>query len=103
MVTKKFKLRPLSDRVVIHPLEAEDVTASGIVIPDTASKEKPQKGEVEAVGPGRFNATSNKVEPMEVKVGDIVIFSKYSGDEVKIDGVEYKIIAQDSILAVEEK
>lgn len=96
----KMKLRPLEDRVVVKPIEAEEKTKSGIVLPDTA-KEKPQQGEVIAVGPGRFE-DGNRV-PMEVKVGDRVIYSKYGGTEVKIDGEEYIILSSRDILAVVEK
>jgi chaperonin GroES len=96
----EMKLRPLEDRVVVKPIEAEEKTKSGIVLPDTA-KEKPQQGEVIAVGPGRFE-DGNRV-PMEVKVGDRVIYSKYGGTEVKIDGEEYIILSSRDILAVLEK
>lgn len=95
-----MKLRPLEDRVVVKPIEAEEKTKSGIVLPDTA-KEKPQQGEVIAVGPGRYE-DGNRV-PMEVKVGDIVIYSKYGGTEVKIEGEEFVILTSRDILAVVEK
>lgn len=99
MATKsKLKIRPLADRVVILPIEEVAKTKSGIVLPDNA-KEKPQQGEVVAVGPGRILDSGTKV-PVEVKEGDTVVYSKYSGDEIKIDGVEYKIIEERSILAV---
>ena len=94
----KVKIRPLADRVVIIPLAEEAKTRSGIVLPDNA-KEKPQQGEVVAVGPGRVLDNGTKVAP-DVKEGDIVVYSKYSGDEIKIDGVEYKVIEERSILAV---
>ncbi|MDI3328848.1 MAG: co-chaperone GroES [Alicyclobacillaceae bacterium] len=93
-------IKPLADRVVIRPVEREEKTASGIVLPDTA-KEKPQEGEVVAVGPGRYE-DGRRIE-MEVKVGDRVIFSKYAGTEVKYDGVEYLILRESDILAVLEK
>ena len=86
-------IRPLADRVVIEPKAAETQTASGLYIPDTA-KEKPQQGTVVAVGPGK------KDEPMEVKVGDVVIYGKYSGTEVSVDGKDYLIMKQSDILAV---
>ena len=90
-----MNIRPLADRVLIEPKEAETKTASGIFIPDTA-KEKPQQGKVVAVGNGK------KDEPMELKVGDNVLYGKYSGTEVKIDGEEYTIVRQNDILAVVE-
>ncbi|HEY9788690.1 MAG TPA: co-chaperone GroES [Candidatus Obscuribacterales bacterium] len=94
----KVQLKPLADRVVIKKIEAEEKTAGGIVLPDTA-KEKPQQGEILAVGPGRVDDKGNR-QPMEVKVGDKVLFAKYSGTEVKIDGVEYLILAERDILAI---
>ena len=101
MSEKALKLKPLYDRVIILPIEKEDKTASGIVIPETASKEKPQKGKIVAVGPGRLD-DSGKIIPMNVKVGDMVLYGKYSGDEVKIDNVEYKILHEDNIFAIVE-
>ena len=94
----KLQIKPLADRVVIKKLDAEEKTTGGIVLPDTA-KEKPQQGEILAVGPGRFDDKCNR-QAMEVKVGDKVLFAKYSGTEVKIDGVEYLILAERDILAV---
>jgi chaperonin GroES len=96
----KFKLQPLEDRVVVKPLEEEETTASGLVIPDTA-KERPQEGEVIAVGPGRFEE-GNRI-PMDVKVGDKVIYSKYGGTEVKIEGEEYLILSARDVLAITSK
>jgi chaperonin GroES len=93
-------IKPLGDRVVIKPVEREEKTASGIVLPDTA-KEKPQEGEVVAVGPGRYE-DGKRVE-LDVRVGDRVIFSKYAGTEVKYDNVEYLILRESDILAVVEK
>jgi len=93
-----MKLKPLSDRLVVKPLEAETVSKSGIVIPDTA-KEKPQEGIVEAVGPGRVDKDGNRIA-MEVQKGDKVLFGKYAGDEFKVDGVEYKIIREDEVLGI---
>ena len=87
----KLKIKPLADRVMVEPAQAEEKTAGGIIIPDTA-KEKPQKGTVVAVGPGK------KDEPMTVKVGDVVLYGKYSGTEVKLDDDEYIIMHQDDIL-----
>jgi len=86
-------IKPLADRVVIEPKEAETKTASGIFIPDTA-KEKPQQGTVVAAGPGK------KDEPMEVKVGDVVLYGKYAGTEVTVDGAKYLIVKQSDILAI---
>lgn len=94
-----MNIRPLGDRVVIKKLEAEETTKSGIVLPGTA-KEKPQLAEVIFVGPGGF--FEGKEVRMEVKVGDKVLFSKYSGNEVKFDGQEYTILKQDDILAIVE-
>lgn len=94
-----MKLRPLGDRVVIKKVEAEETTKSGIVLPGTA-KEKPQVAEVIAVGPG--GVVDGKEVKMEVKVGDKVIFSKYSGNEIKMDGEEYTILRQDDLLAIVE-
>ena len=98
-------LRPLGDRIVVKPLESEEKTEGGIYLPDTA-KEKPQKGEVIAVGPGRVvesGPNAGKTIPPEVKVGDKVLFSKYGGTDVKIDGEEYKILSMSDILAVIEE
>ncbi|MBE3557250.1 MAG: co-chaperone GroES [Firmicutes bacterium] len=92
-------LRPLSDHVVVKPLEQEERSPGGIVLPDTA-KEKPQQGEVVAVGPGRFEK-GNRL-PMEVKVGDHVLYSKYAGTEVKYEGTDYLILRESDIMAVLE-
>ncbi|MCL6471473.1 MAG: co-chaperone GroES [Firmicutes bacterium] len=94
-----MNLKPLNDRVIIKPVEAEETTKSGIVIPDTARKERPQEGEVVAVGPGK-RGEDGKVLPMSVKVGDKVIYSKYGGSEIKIDDQEYLIMREDDILAI---
>jgi chaperonin GroES len=96
-MARKFSLQPLEDRVVVKPSEEEETTASGIVIPDTA-KERPQEGEVIAVGPGRFEE-GNRI-PMDVKVGDKVIYSKYGGTEVKVEGEEYLILSARDVLAI---
>ena len=93
-----MKFRPLHDRVFIKVLDSEEKTAGGIIIPDTA-KEKPQEGEVVAVGPGAKNE-SGKVSAMDVKVGDIVLFGKWSGTEVKIDGKEYSIMKESDIMGI---
>jgi chaperonin GroES len=89
----KVNIKPLADRVLVEPAEAEQKTASGIIIPDTA-KEKPQKGKVIAVGGGK------KDEPMTVKVGDAVLYGKYSGTEINVDGKEYLIMRESDILAI---
>lgn len=94
----KLQLKPLADRVVLKKLDAEDKTSGGIVLPDTA-KEKPQQGEILAVGPGRVDDKGTRFA-LEVKVGDKVLFAKYSGTEVKIEGVEYVILEEKHILAV---
>ncbi|WP_067778843.1 co-chaperone GroES [Actinomyces vulturis] len=94
-------IKPLEDRVVVQTVEAEQTTASGLVIPDTA-KEKPQEGKVVAVGEGRFDDKGNRV-PMDVAVGDVVIYSKYGGTEVKYAGEEFLILSARDILAVVEK
>lgn len=93
-------LKPLEDRIVVQALAAEQTTASGLVIPDTA-KEKPQEGKVVAVGPGRFE-NGNRL-PLDVQVGDVVIFSKYGGTEVKYNGEEFLILSARDVLAVVSK
>jgi chaperonin GroES len=98
----KVVIKPLEDRIVVRTLEAEQVTASGLVIPDTA-KEKPQEGEVLAVGPGRFDDAGTKRVPVDVKVGDVVLYSKYGGTEVKYAGQEYLVLSARDVLAVIEK
>jgi len=95
-----LKLRPLADRVVVKPVERDEMTKSGILLPDTA-KEKPQEGIIEAVGNGRYNEQSGVA--LDVKVGDRVMYAKYAGSEVKIDDVEYLILGEKDILAVVEK
>ncbi|OHB70987.1 MAG: co-chaperone GroES [Planctomycetes bacterium RBG_16_43_13] len=92
-----MKLKPLDDRVVVKPLEVEEKTAGGIVLPDTA-KEKSTKGEVIAVGSGKLLDNGKRL-PISVKVGDKVLYGKYGGADVKIDGVEYKILSESEILA----
>ncbi|MGH3274465.1 MAG: co-chaperone GroES [Streptosporangiaceae bacterium] len=97
----KTLIKPLEDRIVVHPLEAEQTTASGLVIPDTA-KEKPQEGKVLAVGPGRFDDSGKRV-PIDVQVGDVVLYSKYGGTEVKYHGEEYLVLSARDVLAIIEK
>ena len=98
--TKKFSLLPLGDRVVVQPDEkgGEKKLASGIIIPETVDKEKPAQGTVVAVGPGKYE--DGKRVPMQVKVGDRVLFSKYGYDEVKIEGQEYYILSESGILGI---
>jgi chaperonin GroES len=98
----KVNIRPLEDRIVVQPGEGEQVTASGIVIPDTA-KEKPQEGTVLAVGEGRWDDEGKKRIPLDVKVGDTVLYSKYGGTEVKYNGEEYLILSGRDVLAVLDK
>ncbi|MCK4325368.1 co-chaperone GroES, partial [bacterium] len=93
-----MEIKPLGDRVLVRQIEEEEVKKGGIIIPDTA-KEKPQRGEIKAVGPGKRN-DEGKVIPLQVKVGDKVLFSKYGGTEVKIDGEEYLIMREDDIVGI---
>jgi len=95
------KLEPMADRLVVKPIEKEEVTKSGLVLPDTA-KEKPQEGEVLAVGPGRMSDDGNRIA-MDVKVGDIVIYAKYGGTEIKVDDEELMILRESDILAKKPK
>jgi chaperonin GroES len=94
-----MKIEPLHDRVVVKPLSKEEVTASGIVLPDTADTEKPMQGEVIATGPGK-RLDNGQIAPMSVKVGDRVLFTKYAPDEVEIDNEEYLVIEEDKILGI---
>jgi len=96
-----MNLKPLGDRVVVKPSEGEEKTKSGIVIPDTA-KEKPQEGEVVAVGSGKCDESGKKI-PLEVKTGDKVLYSKYGGTEVKVEGEEYLILRESDVLAIVKK
>ena len=96
-----MNIQPLGDRVIIKPLEAEEKTKGGIVLPDTA-KEKPQEGKVVAVGKGKV-LESGKVDPVEVKVGDIVLYGKYSGTEITKDGEDYLIVKEEDISAIVKK
>lgn len=95
-----MNLRPLQDRIIVKRLEEESMTAGGLYIPDTA-KEKPQKGEIVAVGKGKITE-AGKVIPVDLKVGDTVLFGKYAGTEIKIDGADYLIMREDDILGVVE-
>ena len=93
-----MKIRPLSDRVVVQPMDAEEKKQGGIIIPDTA-KEKPQQGKIVAVGPGKISESGQKIS-MEVKVGDVVLYGKYSGTEVTVDDEDLLIMRESDILAV---
>jgi chaperonin GroES len=102
MAEKKLKLRPLGDRVIVEPLEQEEKTASGILLPETA-KDRPQEGLIVAVGPGRWDEEGKKRVEMEVARGDKVVFAKYSGSEIKLDEKKYLIMGEKDVLAVLEK
>ena len=93
-----LKLKPLADRLVVEPIEREEVTASGIYVPETA-KEKPQEGEVVAVGPGRKDEEGNRI-PMDVSKGDRVLYAKYAGTEVKLEDKKYLILKESDVLAI---
>lgn len=95
-----INLKPLGSRVVVEPIESEDVTPGGIVLPETA-KEKPQKGKVLSVGPGDRDDKGNRIS-MDVKVGDIVLFAKYAGTEIKVDGKKLLILRESDLLAIVE-
>jgi chaperonin GroES len=95
----EMKLKPLNDRVIVTRVEKDQKTAGGIIIPDTA-KEKPQEGKIVAVGPGKFDDQGKQRIPMEVKEGDRILFSKYAGTEIKINGDEHIFMKEDDILAV---
>ena len=97
-----MKIRPLNDHVVIKPLEQEEVTKSGIVLPDTAREEKPEQGEVIAVGPGKLLESGQRA-PMSVNVGERVLFTKYAPDEVEIEGEDYLVISEEKILGIVER
>src|SRR5512135_334891 len=99
MAEKKLNYRPLADRVIVEPLEQEEKTASGILLPETA-KERPQEGLIVAVGPGRWDEDGKKRVEMEVAVGDKIVFAKYSGSEFKLDGKKYLIMSEKDLLAV---
>lgn len=96
-----MKLKPLADNVILEPRAQEEKTKFGIVLPDTASKEKPQEGVVVATGPGKYNEDGERIA-MSVKKGDRVLFSKYSPQEIKVDGKEYLIVKEDDIIAILE-
>ncbi len=96
-----MNIRPLGDHVIVDPMKPEEMTKTGIIIPGTADKEKPEQGTVLAIGPGKLNDTGTRM-PMSVKVGDKVMFKKYSPDEVKVDGKEYFVISEGDIIAILE-
>ena len=96
-----LKLKPLGDRLVVKPIEQEDISRGGILLPDTA-KEKPQEGKVLAVGPGRLSDEGNRL-PMDIKVGDIVVYAKYGGTEIKVEEEELMILRESDILAKKVK
>jgi chaperonin GroES len=98
MEATRMNLQPLEDRIVVRPAEAEETTISGLVIPDTA-KEKPQQGEVLAIGPGRRAENSGELIPLDLAVGDVVIYSKYGGTEITIDGEDLLILSSRDVLA----
>jgi chaperonin GroES len=93
-----MNLQPLGDRVIVEPIEQEEVTASGIVLPESA-KERPQRGTIMAVGPGRLDEDGTKRIPMDVKVGDVVLYAQYSGTQFKIDDKKYLVLSEKDILA----
>ena len=97
-----MNLKPLEDRIVVRPNEAEEMTVSGLVIPDTA-KEKPQFGEVLAIGPGRRSEQTGDLIPLDVKVGDTVVYSKYGGTEITVDGEDLLILSSRDVLAIFNK
>ncbi len=98
---KKLKIRPLDDRVVVQPFEAEERTRGGIVLPDTA-REKPQQGKVIAAGPGKLLEKTGERGKMSLKVGDAVFYGKYSGTEIELEGEKYVILRESDVLAVQE-
>jgi chaperonin GroES len=96
-----MKLTPLGDRLIVEPISENEVTKAGIILPDTVDKEKPEKGRIIAVGSGKIADNGQRVAP-QVKVGDMVLFRKYSPDDVKVDGKEYLILSESDILAIIE-
>ena len=101
-MSKDLKIKPLGDKVVIKVVEEADSTPGGIILPDSA-REKPQKGEILAVGPGKISKDGKEREELEVKVGDVILYRKYGGTEIKVDRNEYKILSADDILAIIEE
>ena len=101
MAKKKLNIKPLGDRVLVRPISKEEKTKSGIIIPDTATKERPEEGEILAIGPGKLDENGKRI-PMEIEVGQKVMFTKYGPSEVKIDGEELLVVKEDDILAIIE-
>ena len=95
-----MNLRPLGDRIIVKPVDEKEASVSGIILPDPIDKQKPERGEVVAVGPGRYD--DGKLVPVSVKIGDIVVFKKYSPDEIEVEKVDYLILSESDILAVIE-
>jgi chaperonin GroES len=96
-----MKIKPLSDHILIEPIEQEEKTKTGILLPETAEKERPEKGKVIAIGPGR-KTSSGKIVPLSVKEGDVVLFTKYGPNEIKVEDKEYLIAKEEDILAIVE-
>ncbi|MFA6096100.1 MAG: co-chaperone GroES [Candidatus Paceibacterota bacterium] len=96
-----MKLKPLGNKIILEAVSKEEKTKSGIIIPDTVDKDKPEQGKVLAVGPGKIDDAGKRI-PMDVKVGDTVLFSKYSPTEIKIDGKEYLVVSDEDIMAIVE-
>ena len=94
-----MELKPLSNKIILEPVSAEETTKSGLIIPDTVNQEKPEQGKVIAVGPGKL-LENGETSKMNVKVGDVVIFSKYSPNEIKLDGKEYLVVSEEDVLAI---
>lgn len=97
-IATAINIRPLSDRIVVEPEETESRTAGGIVIPDTADKDKPIKGKVVAIGTGKF--ADGKLQPLQVKVGDVVLFGKYAGTNIKLNAKEYLVMREEDVMGV---
>ncbi|OGT56345.1 MAG: co-chaperone GroES [Gammaproteobacteria bacterium RIFCSPHIGHO2_12_FULL_42_10] len=100
MTKKSSKIRPLSDRIVVEPVEAETTTAGGIVIPDTSDKDKPMQGTVIAIGNGKY--IDGKIVPLQISVGDRILFGKYAGTNIKLEGTEYLVMREEDALGVIE-
>lgn len=96
-----MNLKPLGDRLIVEPVSVDEITKAGIILPDTIDKEKPEKGKVLAVGPGKLLENGSRI-PLEVKVGDMVVFKKYSPDEVTIDDKVYLVLSENDIMAIVE-
>jgi chaperonin GroES len=94
-----MELKPLNNKIILEPVSAEETTKSGLIIPDTVNQEKPEQGKVIAVGPGKLLKNGERSK-MDVKVGDVVIFSKYSPNEIKLDGKEYLVVSEEDVLAI---